>query len=61
MVILGGAATVLGPVLGATVFIVLEEVLSTLTVHWHLHFGLMLIVVVLFVKGGLMGLLGGRK
>ena len=61
MVILGGAATVLGPVLGATVFIVLEEVLSTLTVHWHLPFGLMLIVVVLFVKGGLMGLLGGRK
>ncbi len=61
MVILGGAATVLGPVIGATVFIVLEEVLSSYTIHWHLPFGLMLIVVVLYVKGGLMGLLGGRK
>ena len=61
MVILGGAGTVLGPVLGATVFIVLEEVLSSITIHWHLPFGLMLIAVVLFVRGGLMGLLGGRK
>lgn len=61
MVILGGASTVLGPVLGATAFILLEEILSTLTVHWHLPFGLMLIGVVLFVRGGLMGLLGGRK
>lgn len=57
MVILGGAATTLGPVLGATVFIVLEEFLSHFTVYWHLPFGLLLIVVVLYVRGGLMGLL----
>ncbi|WP_428925582.1 branched-chain amino acid ABC transporter permease [Marinibacterium sp. SX1] len=58
MVILGGAGTALGPVLGATAFIVLEEVLSSLTVHWHLPFGLLLIGVVLFARGGLLGLLG---
>ncbi|MEM6618197.1 MAG: branched-chain amino acid ABC transporter permease [Pseudomonadota bacterium] len=61
MVILGGTATTLGPVLGAVVFIVIEEVLGHFTIHWHLPFGLMLIAVVLFVRGGLMGALGGRQ
>ena len=61
MAILGGAGTALGPVLGAAVFVVLEEALSSLTVFWHLPFGLMLIGVVLFVRGGLMGLLTGRR
>jgi len=58
MVILGGAATTLGPVLGSVVFIVVEEVLSSITTYWHLPFGLMLIGIVLFVRGGLMGLIG---
>lgn len=60
MVILGGAGTVLGPVLGAAAFILLEEILSSITVHWHLPFGVMLILVVLYVRGGLIGLLGGK-
>ncbi|WP_158964426.1 branched-chain amino acid ABC transporter permease [Chachezhania sediminis] len=61
MVILGGAATLAGPILGATVFIVLEEALSSWTVYWHLPFGLFLILVVLYVRGGLTGLLSGKK
>ena len=61
MVSLGGAATTLGPVLGSAAFIVLEEFLGRLTIYWHLPFGLMLIGVVLFVRGGLMGLLRGGK
>ena len=60
MVILGGSATAIGPVLGASVFIVVEEVLSSFTIYWHLPFGLMLMAVVLFVRGGLTGLLEGR-
>jgi len=60
MVILGGAATTLGPVLGAIAFIVIEEILSSFTIYWHLPFGLMLMGVVLFARGGLMGLLRGR-
>lgn len=60
MVILGGAATTLGPVLGAIAFIVVEEILSSFTIYWHLPFGLMLMGVVLFARGGLMGLLRGR-
>ncbi len=60
MVILGGASTMLGPVLGSVIFIVLEEVLTTFTIFWHLPFGLMLISVVLFVRGGLMSFFKGR-
>ena len=60
MVILGGAGTTFGPVLGSATFILLEEILSSITVFWHLPFGLMLIGVVLFVRGGLMGLFKGK-
>ncbi|MGR3793086.1 branched-chain amino acid ABC transporter permease [Vannielia sp. SX4] len=61
MVILGGASTTGGPVLGAAAFIILEEVLSHFTIYWHLPFGLLLIAVVLFTRGGLMGFFRGRK
>ena len=60
MVILGGAGTTLGPVLGSLVFIVVEEVLSHFTIYWHLPFGIMLILIVLFVRGGVMGLIGSK-
>lgn len=60
MVILGGTASVLGPVLGAAVFVVIAQVLSDITTYWHLPFGLMLIAVVLFARGGLMGLMRGK-
>ena len=61
MVILGGAATAIGPVLGSAAFILIEEVLSSYTIYWHLPFGLMLIAIVLFVRGGLVGLLRGKE
>ena len=57
MVILGGVATVMGPLFGAIVFVILEEILSSITIYWHLPFGLLLISVVLFFKGGLSSLL----
>ena len=60
MVILGGASTMFGPVLGSSVFILVEEFFSHFTVFWHLPFGLMLIGVVLFIRGGLMGLFKGK-
>jgi len=62
MVILGGASTAFGAVLGSSTFVLIEEFLSSLTTFWHLPFGLMLIGVVLFIRGGLMGLFkaGGK-
>jgi branched-chain amino acid transport system permease protein len=61
MVILGGMGTLFGPVLGAVVFLLLEQVLGGWTTHWQVIFGPILIFVVLFAKRGLFGLLAGRR
>lgn len=61
MVILGGAATTIGPVLGSAAFILIEEVLSRWTVYWQLPFGLLLMAVVLYSRGGLLGLFAGAS
>ena len=55
MVILGGVGTLVGPVFGATVLLLLEEFLSRYTEHWMLVLGPILIFVVLFARGGLYG------
>ena len=51
----GGAGSLFGPVLGTGAFIAIEEFLSGLTVYWQLYFGLFLVLVVLFGRGGLHG------
>ncbi|MDH3632737.1 MAG: branched-chain amino acid ABC transporter permease [Gammaproteobacteria bacterium] len=55
MVIIGGVATFFGPLVGTIVFVMLEEFLSAITVYWHLIFGVMLVALVLFGKGGIHG------
>jgi branched-chain amino acid transport system permease protein len=58
MVILGGMGSLFGPVIGAIVYLVLEEFLSQFTEYWALILGPLLLLVVLFGRGGIMGLLG---
>jgi branched-chain amino acid transport system permease protein len=60
MVIIGGVATFFGPLVGTIVFVLLEEFLSAITVYWHLIFGVMLVALVLFGKGGIHGWLSSR-
>ena len=60
MVIMGGMGTLVGPVFGAAVFLLLEEVLSKWTEHWMIVLGPLLILIVLFAKRGLYGWLAGR-
>ncbi len=60
MVIIGGVATLFGPLVGTIVFVLLEEFLSAITVYWHLIFGVMLVALVLFGKGGIHGWLSSR-
>lgn len=57
MVILGGAGSLFGPVFGASAFLLIEEILSAYTIYWALPFGILLILSVLFVKGGVNGLI----
>jgi branched-chain amino acid transport system permease protein len=61
MVILGGMGTLFGPVIGAVVLLLLEDVLSALTAHWQIILGPILILVVLFAKRGLFGLVVGKE
>lgn len=56
MVILGGAGSLHGAVLGALAFVLVEEWLGHITEHWRLIFGPLLILAVLFLRGGLAGL-----
>jgi branched-chain amino acid transport system permease protein len=55
MVILGGIGTLLGPLLGAALFLALAEVMANFTVHWMLGFGPLLLLVVLFANRGVYG------
>lgn len=55
MVLLGGSGTLYGPIVGALAFLMLEETLSRLTEHWKVILGPLLVLVVLFAKGGIAG------
>ncbi len=57
IVILGGMGTLYGPLVGAVAFLLLEEVLSAWTVHWMIVLGPILVLVVLFAKQGIWGLI----
>ncbi len=65
IIILGGLGTLAGPLLGAIVFLLLEECLPLLlgaaapayAENWMILFGPLLIMVVMFGRGGLIGLL----
>lgn len=61
MVILGGQATLFGPVLGAFALLLAEEELAAMTEHWMLVLGPALLLIVLFFRGGLWPLLAGRR
>jgi branched-chain amino acid transport system permease protein len=58
MVVLGGMGSVIGPVFGAMALLVLEETLSGITEYWQIILGPLLLLVVLFARGGIDGLLG---
>lgn len=61
-VVLGGPGTLLGPVVGTILAMGFEEWLASLTEHWRLGFGLLLIFAALRPKGGLLALIrGGRS
>ena len=59
MVVLGGMGSMFGPVIGAIVFLLLEEFLSQMTEYWALIMGPLLLLIVLFGRGGIMGCSGG--
>ena len=58
MLVLGGAGRLYGGVLGAAVFMIAHHFLSGLNpIYWQFWLGLLLVVVVLFARGGILGAL----
>lgn len=56
MVVLGGAGTLVGAVLGCAVVLALREYLSTLVPWWQYVLGVVYILTILYLPSGLMGL-----
>jgi branched-chain amino acid transport system permease protein len=61
MVVLGGLGSVIGPLIGAAALLLLEEVLSGITEYWQIILGPLLLLVVLFARGGIDGLLSKMR
>ena len=57
MVMLGGIATVLGPLVGAAVYVILETLIAGYTEHWMLVLGPIIVLIALLAKRGLYGFL----
>ncbi|MBV1903368.1 MAG: hypothetical protein KUG58_07020, partial [Marinosulfonomonas sp.] len=55
VVILGGLGTLVGPVLGAAIFVLLKHEVGNYTNHWHIVIGLLLIVTVMAGGRGIYG------
>jgi branched-chain amino acid transport system permease protein len=56
MTLLGGFSSFFGPLLGAFVFIYLQDSVMSIVPYWRLVFGAILAFIVIFAPGGLMGL-----
>jgi branched-chain amino acid transport system permease protein len=61
MTLLGGFASFFGPVVGAFVFIYLQNWVMSVVPYWRLVFGAILALIVIFAPEGLMGLVTRRR
>jgi branched-chain amino acid transport system permease protein len=55
MAVMGGMRSFWGPLLGAAVFVVLQDYLSSVTVNWMSFVGMLFVAIVLFFPRGLLG------
>ncbi len=60
MVIMGGVSSLLGPVIGAAVYLLVETSLAGWTEHWQVVFGPFVLLVALFAPRGIWGLVRGK-
>jgi branched-chain amino acid transport system permease protein len=60
MALIGGAGHFLGPIVGSAVYTFLHAYVTQVTVYWPLTIGLVILLLVLFAPGGLLGLVEQR-
>ena len=58
--VMGGMRTFWGPLVGAVLFVMLQDYVSSMTTNWMFFVGLTFVLVVLFFPRGLMGMLQKR-
>jgi len=57
MAVMGGMRTFWGPLLGAIVFVVLQDYISSITINWMSFIGVLVVLIVLFFPRGILGLM----
>ena len=57
MAVIGGMRSFWGPLLGAAIFVVLQDYLSSITGNWMFFIGMIFVLVVLFIPRGIVGLM----
>jgi branched-chain amino acid transport system permease protein len=60
MAVLGGMRFFWGPLIGAAIFVALQDYVSSHTEHWMLAIGIVFVFVVLFFPRGVLGVLGRK-
>lgn len=60
LIILGGTGRLFGPLAGAALYVIIEYALGGITERWQFFLGLILLGVVLFARGGLLGFIAGK-
>jgi branched-chain amino acid transport system permease protein len=60
MAVMGGMRSFWGPLIGAAVFVVLQDTISSMTVNWMSFIGLVFVIVVLFFPRGILGFVRRR-
>ncbi|GAC1521068.1 MAG: branched-chain amino acid ABC transporter permease [Collimonas sp.] len=61
MTVLGGMRSLWGPLLGAVIFVVLQDYISSRTENWMSFIGLLFVLVVLFFPRGVLGIIRGKE
>jgi branched-chain amino acid transport system permease protein len=60
MTLIGGAGSFVGPMLGSVIYTLLQAVVKMYTVYWPLTIGTVILLIVLFLPGGVLGLIEKR-
>jgi branched-chain amino acid transport system permease protein len=60
MAVMGGMRSFWGPLLGAVVFVVFQDYVSSITINWQIFIGFLFVLVVLFFPRGILGAIRRR-
>ncbi len=60
MAVMGGMRSFWGPLIGAALFVVLQDYISSMTVNWMSWIGVIFVIVVLFFPRGILGFIRRR-